>query len=55
MTVTRVQRYKNTLPVSQSPRYIKFGHLPLTKSKHREINGGETGREFISVRPILGR
>ena len=30
-------------------------HLPLTKSKGRESSGGNTRKEFISVRPTLGR
>lgn len=30
-----------------------FGYSPLAKSKGREMGGGETRTEFISVRPTL--
>ena len=39
---------------SDDPKQSRLGHLPLTKSKGRETSGGETGKEFISVRPTLG-
>ena len=40
---------------AQGCKSTPFGHWPLTKPKGREMRGGKTRKEFISVRPVLGR
>lgn len=42
-------------PGSGGSKQTRFGHSPLTKSKGREMNSGETSQGFISVRLTLGR
>lgn len=42
-------------PGSGAPPQTRFGHSPLTKSKGRATTGGETRKEFVSVRPTPAR
>lgn len=51
--VVRTQEYKSNW--LWGPEQTRFSHSPLTKSKGRKMNGGETRKEFISVRSALER
>lgn len=39
----------------QGPKQTSSAHSPLTESKGREMSDGETGKQFISMRPTPGR
>lgn len=39
---------------ASDPKQTRFSHLPLIKSKDREMSGGAI-KEFISVTPTPGR
>lgn len=42
------------IPGSRNPGRSRFGYSLLTKSKGRQVSGGEMRNEFVSLRPPAG-